>query len=78
VWFTNTGNNSIGRVDLLPVVVPGGASVVEGNSGTVNLHVPVTLSKPSIQTTTVQWATGPAGPYRAPIRRATSRPRAER
>ncbi len=40
-----------------PTVVAGGASVVEGNSGTVDLHVPVTLSYPSSQTVTVQWNT---------------------
>ncbi len=40
-----------------PSVVPGGASVVEGNSGTVDLEVPVTLSYPSSQTVTVQWNT---------------------
>jgi Calx-beta domain/Tyrosine-protein kinase ephrin type A/B receptor-like len=38
-------------------VVPGGASVVEGNAGTTELDVPVTLSNPSTQTVTVQWRT---------------------
>ena len=44
------------------VVLPGGATVPEGNSGTTLLNVPVTLSNPSTQTITVQWHTGPAGP----------------
>ena len=48
-------------------VVPGGASVVEGNAGTVDLNVPVTLSNPSTQTVTVDWSTLalPAVPPRA-------------
>ena len=62
IWFVNQGNHTLGRINLPPVVVPGGATVVEGNSGTVALQVPVTLSKPSSQTVTVQWFTGPAGP----------------
>ena len=40
-----------------PRVVPGVSSVVEGDSGTVALHVPVTLSNPSAQTVTVPWTT---------------------
>jgi chitinase len=43
------------------VVLPGSASVAEGNSGTANLVVPVTLSEPSTETVTVDWVTGPAG-----------------
>jgi hypothetical protein len=39
------------------VVRPGGAVVAEGNSGTTNLLVPLTLSSPSPQTITVQWRT---------------------
>ena len=39
------------------VVVPGGGAVAEGDSGTTNLLVPVTLSNPSEQTVTVQWRT---------------------
>jgi hypothetical protein len=35
--------------------------VTEGNAGSTNLHVSVTLSQPSTQTVTVQWFTGPAG-----------------
>jgi hypothetical protein len=33
------------------------ASVVEGDSGTIDLDIPVTLSKPSPDTVTVQWGT---------------------
>ena len=48
MWFTNVLNHSIGRIEpgeSTPVVgiCPVAASVVEGNSGTVDLHVPVTL-----------------------------------
>lgn len=48
-----------GRItdDDQPSVLPGSASVVEGNSGTVALAVPVTLSTPSTGTVTVDWAT---------------------
>jgi hypothetical protein len=46
-------------------VVPGSGSVLEGNSGTTHLDVPVTLSIPSGRTVTAQWrtvfATGAAG-----------------
>jgi hypothetical protein len=38
-------------------VVPGAASIAEGNSGTTDLQVPVTLSKPSTLTITAQWTT---------------------
>jgi hypothetical protein len=40
-----------------PTVVPGAASVPEGNSATTNLAVPVTLSFPSTDTVTVEWRT---------------------
>lgn len=40
-----------------PVVIPRSASVVEGNSGTRIIQVPVTLSNPSPQTVTAQWTT---------------------
>jgi len=70
VQLSNPTNATIGGVsgrgtivnDDQAKVVPGGASVVEGNSGTVDLNVPVTLSNPSTQTITVDWTTGPAGP----------------
>jgi probable HAF family extracellular repeat protein len=42
---------------VCPAVVPGTGSVAEGNSGDTILLVPVTLSSPSAQTVTVQWAT---------------------
>jgi Neocarzinostatin family/Calx-beta domain len=39
------------------VVLPGVGAVDEGNSGTTNLDVPVTLTNPSTQTITAQWTT---------------------
>jgi hypothetical protein len=39
------------------VVTPGAASVVEGNSGTTVVNVPVTLSNVSTLTTTAHWTT---------------------
>jgi hypothetical protein len=41
----------------LPTVLPGSASVSEGNSGTTPLAVPVSLSSAYNQTVTVQWTT---------------------
>lgn len=41
----------------VPLVVPGAGSVIEGDSGTRTLLVPVTLSHPSTQTVTVAWET---------------------
>lgn len=38
-------------------IVPGAASVAEGDSGTVTIDVPVTLSAASNQTVTAQWQT---------------------
>jgi hypothetical protein len=38
-------------------VLPGGGSVLEGNSGTTQLDVPVSLSRPSTLPVTVQWNT---------------------
>jgi hypothetical protein len=40
-----------------PTVLPQVGSVLEGNSGTTDLAVPVTLSQPATQTVTVQWST---------------------
>jgi outer membrane protein assembly factor BamB len=40
-----------------PVVEPGGAAVVEGNSGTRTMSVPVSLSRAIGQPVTVQWKT---------------------
>jgi hypothetical protein len=44
-------------VPVIPVITPGTGSVLEGNSGTTNLRVPVTLSNPSTHTVTAQWKT---------------------
>jgi len=41
----------------LPTISMGIAAVLEGNSGTVEMVLPVTLSEPSASTVTVQWAT---------------------
>ena len=68
VSFTNPANATIGGVyglgfatitddDPLPVIVPGSASIVEGNSGTKVIQVPVSLSAPSGRTVTASWAT---------------------
>lgn len=43
--------------DDAPIVVPGGAAVVEGDAGDRELLVPVSLTEPSDQTVTVEWAT---------------------
>jgi hypothetical protein len=40
-----------------PLIVPGSASIAEGNSGTTPLNVPVTLSNPFPQTVTAHWRT---------------------
>jgi hypothetical protein len=42
---------------LLPTVLPGGGTVMEGDSGTRTMNVGVRLSAPSTQTVTVQWTT---------------------
>ncbi len=57
LWFTNTAMNTIGRLEPLPIVVPKVGQVDEGNSGTVDLHIPVSLTFPSLHTVTVQWTT---------------------
>jgi PKD repeat protein len=44
-----------------PVVVPGAASVVEGDAGAVTLQIPVALSAPSPEVVTVDWATVATG-----------------
>lgn len=41
----------------VPTVLPGGGLVAEGNSGTTDLHVALTLSKPFDQSVTVGWDT---------------------
>src|SRR5882672_8039909 len=43
----------------LPVVSIGSASVVEGNTGSRTVWLPVTLSAPSASTVSVQYATAP-------------------
>jgi len=51
---------SLGRIQFAPkppLVIPGAASVREGNSGTTVLHLPVTLSYASTLTVTAPWAT---------------------
>src|SRR5262249_6497475 len=40
-----------------PTIVPGAASITEGNSGTKTLNIPVTLSAASAQTVTAHWGT---------------------
>ena len=68
VSFTNPTNATIGGFlglgfgailddDPPPTIVPGGASVTEGNTGTKVLQVPVSLSAPSGQTVTASWTT---------------------
>ena len=44
-------------VASLPSVIPGGAVVDEGDTGTNVLEVPVTLSNPTTETVTVRWTT---------------------
>src|SRR5439155_1607992 len=43
--------------DQPPSIVPGQASIVEGNTGTELLQIPVSLSAPSGQTVTASWKT---------------------
>ncbi len=45
------------RFLAVPTVVPGGGFVAEGNSGTTDLHVALTLSKPFDQPVAVDWDT---------------------
>ncbi len=44
-------------VPVIPVLVPGSASVAEGDTGTTILNIPVTLSEASNVAVTVQWTT---------------------
>jgi hypothetical protein len=55
--FNGLGQGTITNDDLPLRVVPGAASIAEGDSGVTDLHVPVTLSKPFGGTVTVQWTT---------------------
>ncbi|MEZ5183262.1 MAG: Calx-beta domain-containing protein [Acidimicrobiales bacterium] len=53
-----------------PTIVPGSATVVEGDAGTATLEIPVTLSKAWDQPVSASWATGVAG-GKAPAGQAT-------
>jgi hypothetical protein len=55
--FYGLGEGVITNDDGVPVIVPGSASVAEGNAGNTALSVPVKLSKSSTVTVTVQWRT---------------------
>jgi hypothetical protein len=55
--FLGLGFGTITDDDPPPTVVPGQASITEGNSGTRVLQVPVSLSAPSGQTVTASWST---------------------
>jgi hypothetical protein len=68
VSFKNPVNATMGGVyglgfvtvtddDPVPVVTPGAATVVEGNSGTKVVQLPVSLSAPSGRTVTATWST---------------------
>jgi chitinase len=68
VSFKNPVNATLGGIwglgigtitddDPPPTIVPGQASIIEGNSGTKVLQVPVSLSAPSGQAVTASWIT---------------------
>jgi len=57
VSVAGTETGSPGRIADLPVVVPGSATITEGDAGTSEIAVPVTLSGPSAQAVTVEWTT---------------------
>ena len=57
VSFWGLGIGIIADDDPTPTITPGGAGVVEGDSGDVTVQVPVTLSNPSSQTITVDFTT---------------------
>jgi hypothetical protein len=46
-----------GPLPCVLIVSPGGASVLEGDSGTTNLQIPLTLSSPFRTQVTVEWTT---------------------
>ena len=56
--FYGLGAGVITDSDPPPVIVPGQASLLEGDSGTRTLRIPVSLSAPSAQTVTASWITG--------------------
>jgi hypothetical protein len=49
--------SSVAVTPALPKVIPGTGAVVEGNSGTTTMFVPVTLSNATTQTVTVKYTT---------------------
>jgi hypothetical protein len=51
------GAEAAGAAEAVPRVVPGLATVAEGNAGTTVVEVPVTLSAPTDVAVTVDWAT---------------------
>src|SRR5437660_11890274 len=55
--FYGLGVGSILDNDPAPQVVPGSASVTEGDSGNATLSIPVSLSATSGRTVTVDWRT---------------------
>jgi hypothetical protein len=55
--FYGLGAGVIEDDDPLPVVMPGDATVTEGDADTALLSVPVTLSAPTRRTVTVDWTT---------------------
>ena len=57
--FYGLGYGTIRDDDPPPSVQPGSTSVVEGDSGTTVLNIPVSLSAASGRTVTVDWATTP-------------------
>jgi hypothetical protein len=60
-WAGNAATSVVNfTVVTPPVVLPGGASVAEGNAGNRVVLVPVRLSRPSALAVTVQWRTSDA------------------
>jgi hypothetical protein len=55
--FFGLGFGTIIDDDPPPAIAPGQASILEGNSGTKTLQIPVSLSAPSGQTVTASWTT---------------------
>ncbi|MGZ4716861.1 MAG: Calx-beta domain-containing protein, partial [Acidimicrobiales bacterium] len=55
--YYGLGFLTIQNDDPVPTIVPGGVTVVEGNSGTRTMSLPVTLSNPSSRPVTASWST---------------------
>jgi hypothetical protein len=55
--FFGLGVGTITNDDVPPTILPGMASVIEGNTGTTALQVPVSLSKAWPDAITVNWVT---------------------